>query len=246
MFRVVGYRKNLVLKLVKEWLASQFLVAIMPVLFDDGYKTGGLSAQLRNIIRIGTVVARQNKYGAAVQATWQDKGINGVTSGFMPVLQRSSHGCKTFLTPRAGDQVISIHDPDAPEVGFVIGTLSTTSGPLNGDQNGPALVPQSIDSDARIYNDKVVMDYDDSTSTLIVSGPIKKINITGISGPAVIESSSTLSLKFSSAVVDAPIEFKQAVTMDQTCLIKSTLTVQGATTVQDISIAGTETGGGSI
>jgi phage baseplate assembly protein V len=126
----------------------------------ESYHTGGTLAFLRNMLRMGPVVDRQNKtlqdgnWGAQVKASWNDKGDNdGVVSGFLTVLQQGSMGAKRFFCPRAGDFVISIHDPDAPEHGFVIGTLPTTSNPH-------AQNPSSLNSDLTTYDDGARLEYD--------------------------------------------------------------------------------------
>jgi phage baseplate assembly protein V len=126
----------------------------------EHYQTGGVFAYLRNLIRIGTVSARRNlklqdgNWGAQVQPTWQDKGDNdGVVGGFLTCIQQGSMGSKRYFLPRAGDQIISIHDPDAPEHGFVIGTLPTTSNPH-------AQNPSSINSELTTYDDGARREYD--------------------------------------------------------------------------------------
>jgi phage baseplate assembly protein V len=217
------------LRLVRKLVRRALFGTLTYFLFDDGYKTGGIESKLRNMIRFGTVVDGENTSGPQAKATWQDKGLNGVTSGMMQVLQKSTQGCKEFFLPRNGDQVVSLHDPDSPEVGFILGTLSSSSSPLTNDQNGPALVPQSLKSKATMFDDGVLIDYDPIASKLIISGPVKNVSISGITGPVSIQSSSTASLKFSQITIDSPVEFKQPVTMDQTVTMKSNLTVAGTT-----------------
>jgi len=73
-----------------------------------------------------------------------------------------------------------------------------------------------------MYDDGVVTDYDPDPSSLLVSGPIKNINITGIQGPVTISSSGSVKLTAQSVVIDSPVEFKQAVTKDQNCTVKGT------------------------
>jgi phage baseplate assembly protein V len=215
------------LRLVKFWLRKFLIGFFFNWLIDDDYKTGGRTAQLRNLIRYGTVVSSVNTSGPHVQATWQDKGLNGVTSGQMPVLQQSTQGCKKFLLPRAGDQVISLHDPDSPEVGFIIGTLSSTSSPLTSDQNGPKLVPQSLKSDATIYDDGAIKDYDPIASKDIWSTP-GEMNYTAgttikISATGDITITSKANINANGVIIDK----NGNVTVPGNCTIQKNLIVTG-------------------
>jgi phage baseplate assembly protein V len=212
----------------------------------EHYHTGGVLSFLRNMIRIGNVVDRRNKeltdgnWGAQVKSTWTDKGDNnGVVSGFLTVIQQGSMGSKKFFCPRAGDQIISLHDPDAPEHGFVIGTLPTTSNPH-------AQKPSSLNSELTTYDDGARLEYDPDAKKHSFYTP-GEMNFTAdttikITAKGDITITSQTKITANGVIIDKDGN----VTMPKNCTIQGNLTVAGSTQVQDINIAGSESGGGTI
>jgi phage baseplate assembly protein V len=194
----------------------------------EHYQTGGVFAYLRNLIRIGTVSNRRNlklqdgNWGAQVQPTWPDKGDNnGVVGGFLTCIQQGSMGSKRYFLPRAGDQVISIHDPDAPEHGFVIGTLPTTSNPH-------AQNPSSINSELTTYDDGARREYDPDAKKESFSTPGEIDYSAGTTITITAEGRITIT-SYTSIIVEAPSISLNGVIIDSrgNVTIPGTLTVEG-------------------
>ncbi len=203
-----------------------------------------------NELRSGTITDRRlTTSGPEVMVLYPDRGV---TSDWIPVGQQGAKGTVFHYCPRVGDNVIVAHFPTGIETGVIIASNPTP--------NNPGIKPRSLNSVAMQGDDKAYFEYDPDAGCLsingistvylkaggemeIISGTNIKVNTTGdltatVGGNLTANVTGTTTLTAANTVFNGPVQFNNAVTME------TTLQVLGSTTVQDINILGTETGGG--
>ena len=216
--------------------------------------TQGRSPTYFNLIIPGTVADRkQDSSGLHIRVTHPDK--SGVTSAWLPVLQRETVGTQHAFLPRIGSQVWVLYDPTGVEQGLVIGSTYTTNLP-------PPTVSSGSDVSLTVYDDGAATQYNPDNSTwngntpgpiiLHTAGPMTIVSTGNINVTTHGDLDATVSGNLNAnvtgtATVTAPtIKLSGNVEITGTCQIDNNLTVNGATTtVQNLTISGVESGGGS-
>jgi phage baseplate assembly protein V len=205
-----------------------------------------------NLVRCGRVVDRRyTSVGPQVKVMYDDREVE---SDWLPVGQSGSKG-HVFYTPpqQIGDQVTVLHYPTGIEKGIVVCTNPTL--------RTPSFKPRSINSVALQSLDGSYFEYDPDQQCLSING-IATIYLKSsgqiqivcggdldatVTGNVEVSCKNLDATCSGEATVTAPtITLKGNVEITGTLQVDNNLTVNGSTTtVQNLTIAGTESGGGS-
>src|ERR1700752_4356441 len=91
-----------------------------------------------NMFRTG-IVTEQDFVNCRVRVQYPDR--DGVTTYWLPMLNRTSAGSKQFSVPNLGDEVHVLHFPQAPETGVILGAT------FNDVNKAPQLVGSKTTND---------------------------------------------------------------------------------------------------
>lgn len=221
------------------------------------YGSANIETTVSKMIQTGTVVDRRlTNTGGQVKVFHKD---TGVTSDWLPVGQSGSKGHVFYNPPpQKNDQVTVLYNPSGVERGIVVCTNNT---PLN-----QCFKPRSIDAIAIQGIDGSYFEYDPGEGCLSINGiATVYINSQGqiqITTGGDLDANVTDNLNATvggtltatvtgHATVTSSLINLNGVTIDSSANVVipsgGSLTVHGqTTTVQDLNINGTESGGGSV
>jgi phage baseplate assembly protein V len=213
---------------------------------DRDYGTANFESTGMNVIRSGRVTQRRitKNGGAQVKVFYPDREVE---SDWLPCGQPGTKGHQFYVPPpQIGDRVTVAHFPTGIERGVVLCSNQT------GDN--PCFTPNSLDSIAVRTIDGGYIEYDPDHGCFSING-VATVYINA-SGQVQIIAGGDLDVQ-TAANLNATVSGNLAATVSGTATITApniklagnveitgTLLVDGNTTVQNINIQGTETGGG--
>jgi phage baseplate assembly protein V len=214
-------------------------------MFDRSYGSANPQPKNNNLHRVGVVSARRiGPNGPEVRVTYNDRNM---TSDWLPVGQPAAAGMMFFCLPRVGTEVLVDHLPTGIEQGVVTTALF--------NHNNPGFIPSSLNAVAMMADDGAYFEYDPTSKILTVTGT-GEVHLNA-GGDFLLKTSGNLTATVAGNLT-ATVTGTAHVTANQCNLngvlidasgnttIPGNLTVQGSnTSVVNINISGTETGGGS-
>jgi phage baseplate assembly protein V len=163
---------------------------------------------------------------------------DGLTTYWLPMLNRTSAGSKQFSLPNIGDEVHVLHFPQAQETGIVLGATFNDMNPApqlisaGGTVSGPY-------SHQTIYADGTYEDYNPETSvkTLNTQGAINTVTIgpytISSQGPITITSSGNVTINGVIVDPNGNVTVPGTLTVDGNVTFKASGTIQTHLTNQD-------------
>ena len=187
-----------------------------------------------NMFRTGIVV-QQDVPNCRVRVQYPDR--DGLTTYWLPILNRTSAGSKQFSLPNIGDEVHVLHFPQAPETGIVLGATFNDMNPApqlvgaqrsgNGSPNDS--VPHTVSgpyAHHTLFADGTYEDYNPETSikTTNTQGAINTVTV----GPYTITSTNPITITSSGNITVNGV----IIDPNGNMTIPGTLTVKGNVTFQ--------------